>query len=257
MYNLYDEYLCKVLKLFLKKDISNADLEGIKPTKDLTLCKYKKVKTNTYILTKGFNVNSIYILLVGSCKCMVYSSFGNGIVADTMVSPYIFGLLELVIALPKYTASIITTKESVYLEVPVRIFQHAMKNSLIVSNICTCYFANVGQYYMDMAEIRALYNIDDTILLYIYNNCDKTDIPYKITTTRKTISHLLHINLRSLYRHLKILSEQKYFDVINGKITITEKQYDKLEHYCTNDLETKHYPIQIYPETLTTLIDAE
>lgn len=257
MYNSYDEYLCKVLKMFFKKEISDADIETIIPTQDLNLCKLKKAKANTEMLTAGHKVDTVYILLTGSCKCLVYSSFGDSIVADIMISPYIFGLLELVFKMPKYTASIYTIKESVYLEVPANIFQHAMTNDLTVSNICTVYFANVSQYYMDMAEIRAMYNIDDTILLYIYNNCDKTEVPYKITATRKTISHLLHINLRSLYRHLKNLKELGYFDIKDGKISISEEQYKKLEDYCTSGLGTNHYQKQVYPETWIGLIEAD
>ncbi|PHV69527.1 hypothetical protein CS063_15230 [Sporanaerobium hydrogeniformans] len=246
MPNNYDNYLCKVLKLFSKESITADDIEEINPSTCAPLCKLRKLKPNTEFLTMGNDANTVYIALSGTYHCLINSVFGDSIVADTMLSPYIFGLLEYILNVPKYTASIRTIKASIIIEVPANLFFHAMHNNLTVANVCISYFANVSQYYMDMAEIRALYNLDDTILLYLFNSCNSSSFPFTLTVSRKTMSHLLHINLRSLYRHLSKLQEQDYFSIINGKITINSAQYKKLDTYCTSFLGTNRRPFQIY-----------
>ena len=249
MHNYYDDYLCNVLKLFSKEVITADDISSITPHSQVTLCELRKLKSNTEFLTMGNSANRIYIALSGTYQCLINSPLGDSIIADTMLSPYIFGLLEYLLNVPKYTASIKTLKPSIVLDVPADIFFHAMHNNLTVANVCISYIANVSQYYMDMAEIRALYDIDDTILLYLFNSCNycsQPSFPHTITASRKTISHLLHINLRSLYRHLSKLQAEGYFSIVNGKITIHSEQYKKLDTYCTSFLGTNRRPFQIY-----------
>lgn len=248
MHNIYDEYICNVLKLFSKAKITETDIDAIRPNNGLPLCKLKKLKPHSEFITMGFDINSVFIVLTGNCHCIVYSVLGDSIVADNMIAPQILGVLELLSNTPQYTSTIKTTKESYVLEVPKDIFEHAMLNNLSVSHTCTCFFANIAQYYMDMANFRGLYSNEDTILLYIFNNCDKSALPYRITISRRTMSDLLGINLRTLYRHLGKLEALGYFTIINGKITLNEEQYDIMDQYCTAILGEKRKSVSLQLE---------
>lgn len=247
MYNIYDEYLCKVLKLFAKDKITENDMENIQPGPELSLCKLRKLKPHSEFITMGFDINSVFILLTGNCHCIVYSVLGDSIVADNMAAPQLLGVLELLAHTPQYTSSILTVKESYVLETPAGIFRHAMLNDLTVSHTCTCFFANIAQYYMDMANFRGLYSTEDTILLYIFNNCDKSTLPYRITITRRTMSDLLSINLRTLYRYLSKLQDMDYFTISGGRITINERQYRLLDAHCAEVLGEKRSSVSVQP----------
>lgn len=249
MDNHYLPYLCKVMNLFTKKEITLKMLADIQPGENLPLCKLKKLKPHTEFICAGSEAYTVFILLRGGCRCMLHSYLGDTVTADAMISPYVFGLMEPVLNLPRYSASVLTTKESYVVEVPVSIFLHAMRNDLIVANACISYFVNLAEYYMDMAEIRALYDVEDTLLLYIFNNCDKSAFPYTVLIDRKTMSHLLHINLRTMYRHLGKLQQAGAFFIEKGKIKITPPQFAKLQEYCTQSLGTRPQTVHVYPDT--------
>lgn len=252
MHNLYDEYLCKVLKLFSNEAILEEDILSIQPTEELSLCKLKKLKPHSEFITMGFDISSVFILLTGNCHCIVYSVTGDSIVVDNMIAPHILGVLEIILRIPQFTSSIHTTQTSYILEVPKDIFYHAMLNNVTVAYACTCYFANVAQYYMDMAEIRAFYSTEDTILLYLFNNCYKAVFPYQVSISRRTMSDLLHINLRTLYRYLNKMKDLDYYSIIDGKIRISEKQYRCLEIHCSEVLGAEARPIRIMSTSFQT-----
>lgn len=249
MDNHYTEYLCKVMNLFTKDKITQQMLADIQPGENLPLCKLKKLKPHTEFICAGSEAHTVFILICGGCQCMVHSYTGDAVTADAMISPYVFGLMEPVLNIPRYSASVITITESYVVEVPVSIFVHAMRNDLIVANACISYFVNLAEYYMNMTEIRALYDIDDALLLYIFNNCDKSAFPYTVLISRKTMSHLLHINLRTLYRHLGKLQEAGVFLIEKGKIKMTQPQFAKLGEYCTESLGTRPQTMHVYPDT--------
>lgn len=249
MYENYEIYLCKVLKLFSKTKITEADVLQIQPPPELNLCKLKKVKPHTEILTMGFDTDLVCITLTGECLCIIYSFLGNSMIADNLVSPHILGLLESILGMPKYTASIKTSSTSYVLELPRTIFEHAMHNNLTVANACISYYANIATYYMDMAEIRALYHTDDTILLYLFNCCHEKPFPHQVTISRRAMSDLLHINLRSLYRYLNLLQEENFLSIIKGKITITKEQYEKLKQHCTEVIGDEARSLHVVPDS--------
>lgn len=249
MDNHYISYLCKVMNLFTKKEVTPQMLLDIQPGEAFPLCKLKKLKPHTEFICARSEAHTVFILICGSCRCMLHSYTGDSVTADAMISPYVFGLMEPVLNLPRYSASVVTTSECYVVEVPASIFIHAMRNDLTVANACISYFVNLAEYYMNMAEIRALYDVNDALLLFIFNNCDKSDFPYTLYLSRKTMSHLLHINLRTLYRHLGILQEQKVFSIEKGKIKISPAQFAKLQEYCTQSLGTRPQTLHVYPDT--------
>ena len=249
MRNNYDAYLFKVLNLFTKKELTAQMLLEIEPDVSVERCKLRKTKFHEKLTLMGSEVTTIVILIQGNCQCSVRSSFGDTITVNTMASPNIFGLMEVVLNIPRYTATVITSQDSYVVEAPVDIFMHAMRNDLIVANACISCFVNLAQYYMDMCQIRSFFGLNDALLLYIFNNCDKSALPYTVKSSRKTMSYQLNINLRTLYRYLGKLRDDGNFDVRKGKIVVTAPQYEKLREYCEKSLGTQQVSAYVYPTT--------
>lgn len=224
----YDLLLSKAFTLFAKKNINHFDIQSLMPEKKEGLCLLERYKPNYKLIKSDTNASHVYILLKGKVKCIVDSYLGERKIIDVISSPYVFGLLEYMIDLKKYSASIVTfDKETWILSAPIDVFIHAIKNNITVSNMCLSFFTSVAFYYMDIAGILS-YDTLYKIIVYIHKYCDKSSLPYKIDVTRKTMGHILDINLRTLYRYLKKLEKENYFNIVGGKIFINAEQYKKL-----------------------------
>ena len=80
---------------------------------------------------------------------------------------------------------------------------------------------------MDRAETNQLFHSKDILGHYLFLQAQRKT-PYVCPLTRKNLAETLHINLRTLYRHLSDFEEKGYIELRKGKIIIEQKNLEKL-----------------------------
>ena len=80
---------------------------------------------------------------------------------------------------------------------------------------------------MNLAESVAIYDSYDRLCHFLFLRAYEV-IPYTYPHTRKKLADDLHINLRTLYRHIDTMKQEGYLKDVQGKIVIEEAQLKRL-----------------------------
>lgn len=177
----------------------------------------------------GFPVDSVWFLLRGRIRVSVSSADGQAAVVDTIEGPHLLGVLEAVRSLPIYTASVKTAQECLLVCLSADEFLASVYQDPGASKILIEYLCWLASASMDKSELKAIKTPKELLLGYLYQRSTEQKLPYTITSTKKSISEELHINLRTLYRYLDELGADGYLETCKGKIVIQPSHYEKLK----------------------------
>lgn len=182
---------------------------------------------NETIICQGDPTQYIYILLSGRVSVMNNISWDNDNVIDYIEPLDIMGLVEYLNKMDAYTAFVVAQTKVFLLRIPITVFE-----KIIQENPYICYqtLITVGaslKSNMDRAETSQNFHSKDILGHYLFLQAQHK-IPWVCPLTRKTLSENLHINLRTLYRHLSAFEEKGLIELRRGKIVIDEIHLEKL-----------------------------
>ncbi|MEG1887324.1 MAG: cyclic nucleotide-binding domain-containing protein [Oscillospiraceae bacterium] len=195
-------------------------------------CHFRHLYSGEVFIHSGFCACKVCILLRGSAKVICYNNSGLASIQDRLIAPQMFGLMEAIDGRISYAASVEADSPSYIMEVPVHLFRSLIDEcnsaaQVIIRNLCYMAVRN-----MNNVEYYALNRPQETLVLYLYRSCMGQPLPYVLTSNRKLLAEILHINLRSLYRYLNELKSDGVCNTVKGKITITQEAFVKLKERC-------------------------
>lgn len=185
------------------------------------------IEKGEVILYQKDPVKYFYLLLSGRTVIMNHIAWSIDNIIDYVEPPHILGLVEYLLDIPTYTASVIA-------ETPCVLFRIAASEfiQLIRSNNNLCYstvvvMGKVSHCNMNCAETHRVFHPKDMLGYYLFMQA-KHSVPYIYPFTRKALSEELNINLRSLHRYINYMQECGYLTIRKGKIVIEQKHLDNL-----------------------------
>lgn len=179
------------------------------------------------IISQGDPCRYIYILISGRVSVLNCISWDNDNVIDFIEPLDIMGLVEYLNKISAYTAFVVAQSKCYILRIPLSVFE-----TIIRENAYICYqtLVTMGaslKSNMDRAETNQLFHSKDILGHYLFLQAQRKT-PYVCPLTRKNLAETLHINLRTLYRHLSDFEEKDYIELRKGKIIIEQKNLEKL-----------------------------
>ncbi|MDR0406060.1 MAG: Crp/Fnr family transcriptional regulator [Clostridiales bacterium] len=191
-------------------------------------------KGETFI-HQGFDADSVYILLRGAAKVVVFSMEGNSAVVDVVRAPHCFGLPEVLQELPVYSASAQTTTGGLIAKIPSSEYLTAVAEDREAAAVSLRYLAWLAKRNMDKLELKAIAHPRDILARFLHQNCIGKPLPHVIKLTKGQIAEELHINLRTLYRYMTRLADAGLIQIQHGKIVIDQSNYALMSRLCKDD----------------------
>lgn len=199
----------------------------------ISLCEYASgnqlitVKKNETIIYQKDPLKYFYFLLSGRLCVLNHITWNSDNVIDYLEPLDILGLVEYLCGVPRYTAFVVAETKCVLFRIPIETF-----TEIIQQNASLCYqtlltLGKITSSNMDRAETNALFHSRDILGHYLFLQAQHK-VPYVCPLTRKVLSEKLHINLRTLYRHIDHFQSNGYLRLQRGKIIIESEHLSKL-----------------------------
>ncbi len=185
------------------------------------------------VLHSGFPITRFYILVNGLCAATVYGEDGESAIAEMMEPMQVFGVSELLRGVKTFHASIYAASDDcVLLTCPASVFMSTIEVSLKLSNLMVKYLADLMVKSMQRYRDRAFGSARIAIAEFFYTASAAKKLPFTVEIRRKELAERLHLNLRTLYRHISALQQEGRITIVHGKLTVTEENFEKLEAIC-------------------------
>lgn len=218
--------ITKILDIILKEkyDKKNpfAMLENVVPSGWII----KAEKGSTIVYQKD-PAKYFYFLLSGRAMIMNRISWRVDSIIDYIEPPHIMGLIEYIMNIPTYTAFVVAETRCYLFKIPSAEYIRLIRQDNDLCYHTLIVMGKISDHSMNLAEKKQLFPPKDLLGHYLYLQA-KHKTPYKCPLTRKALSELLDINLRSLYRYIDYMEKNGFLTLEKGKIIIEQANYDKL-----------------------------
>ena len=186
-------------------------------------------KANTYLFYVFEPIQYIYILLDGTCCSEKYNHDGQIFTDSTRDALQIFSMMEAVTNQRNHTVSMKCLTDCVYAKIPVSQYMQAVQEDpelMMMSVQLMCVFflehlQNTDRLILNSPRL--------SILSKLHQYCADHTFPVIVQIKKEELAQDLHMNLRTLYRHLDRLYEDRILSSHKGKISITYEQFQLIE----------------------------
>ncbi|MBC5689537.1 Crp/Fnr family transcriptional regulator [Mediterraneibacter sp. NSJ-55] len=216
----------KALKIILEKKYNTRNpvlsLAEIVPSKDLLI-----FEKNETILNQKEPLDYFYFLLSGRVSVWNEISWNSNNIIEYLEPLEILGLIEYLNHTDYYTAYILAESKCTVFRIQTERFIQMIQQNNELCFQTLFVLGNIAALNMEGAEKQHLFTPGDILGHYLFlQACHRR--PYTCPLTRVALAEKLHINLRTLYRHIYALESQNYLSIKKGKIVIEEEQYKLL-----------------------------
>lgn len=216
----------KALNIILKEEYDPenplSSLNGIASENQLIT-----VQKNETIIYQKDPADYLYMMLSGRAMVLNQISWNSDNIIDYVESPHILGLVEPLNNIGYYTAFVVAQTTCVMFRIRVSEFL-----ALIQQDASLCYhtlviMGKITDSSMNHAERHKTFHSKDILGHYLYIHAG-SHLPYTCPLTREILAEELHINLRTLYRHIDDMQKKGYLTLRKGKIVIETEHFDNL-----------------------------
>lgn len=169
----------------------------------------------------------LYMLLSGRAVILNQISWNNDNIIDYVESPHILGLVESLNNIDFYTAFVVAKTTCVMFRIRVSDFMQIIKSDASLCYHTLVIMGKITDSNMNHAERHKTFHSKDILGHYLYLRAH-SHLPYTCPLTRNALAEELHINLRTLYRHIDGMEKKGYLTLRKGKIVIEKEHLEKL-----------------------------
>lgn len=218
--------ITKALRIILKEEYNKKNplvsLRGIAPEGCLVTA-----RENETIIYQKDPAAYLYMLLCGRAVILNQISWNSDNVIDYVESPHILGLVEYLNNIDYYTAFVVAKTRCVMFRILVSDFVQIIKTDASLCYPTLVIMGKITDSNMNHAERHKTFHPKDILGHYLYLRAS-SHLPYTCPLTRNALAEELHINLRTLYRHIDDMEKKGYLTLRKGKIVIEEEHLEKL-----------------------------
>lgn len=186
------------------------------------------VTKNKTIIFQEDVIEYFYILLSGRVSVVNSVSWGYDLVIDYLRPIHILGLVEYLNNIRTYTAFIVTESKCTFLKLPAEDFIQTIKEDSALCYQTLVLLGEVTQANMNNCELKTMVHPKDILGNHLFHLASASALPYTFPRTRAELAEELRINLRTLYRYTKQLSEDGFLCLERGKIVVGRKEFEKM-----------------------------
>jgi len=206
----------------------------------LSKMEYLKVSSGKILIKKGESNPYIFILFVGELR--VLNEYDNGRRYSYAVksAPGFMGLLELFAQKEKATSTVMTQSESEYIRIRKNDFEKWIESDFTMYKMIAQYFAKQMYPSINQFGTFGVYSHKKNMVKYLIDQSQHTLSTLEIVRlqqTREEMAEKLGMSLRTIYRVIDGIRNERYCNLDKGKITITKKQLELMEEYLENESE--------------------
>lgn len=183
---------------------------------------------NDTIINQKDPVKYFYLLLKGRACVLNHITWNSDNVVDFLEPLDILGLVEYLNNTESYTAFVMAETKCVLFRIPAEVFTQIIRQNSFLCYQTVLVLGKVLQSNMNRAETNSLFHPKDILGHYLFLQAQHV-IPYVCPLTRNALAEKLHINLRTLYRHIDSMKESGYLILRHGKIVIESEHFERLK----------------------------
>ena len=183
---------------------------------------------NDTIINQKDPVKYFYLLLKGRACVLNHITWSSDNVVDFLEPLDILGMVEYLNNTEAYTAYVMAETKCVLFRLPVEAFIHIIQQNAFLCYQTLLVLGKVLESNMNRAETNSLFHPKDILGHYLYLQAQHV-IPYVCPLTRHVLAEKLHINLRTLYRHIDSMKDSGYLTLRRGKIVIEAEHFERLK----------------------------
>lgn len=184
-------------------------------------------KKNEVIINQGDPVKYFYLLLNGKALVLNTISWSNTDIVDTLIPPHIMGLVEYLNNIPSYTGYVVAETSCTLMRISVEKYVKLIKEYPDLCYETLKVLGSITHSNMNRAETNSIFHPQDRLGHFLFLEA-LGKLPYKCPHTRKKLTDILYINLRTLHRYISTMEEEGYLALEQGKIIIRKQHFDKL-----------------------------
>ncbi len=204
-----------------------------------TTQKFKKEKIFMY---ENDEVKNIYILCEGTINFTVQLEEGKTLEVGTITITknnkkidnknfHIIGYLEVLSGVQQIATTVQAVTDCTCIKMSVETFKYWLQNdinlSLVLNKIMAQDFIEIMNNHSQVLLENSFNNILHSIIEWSKNSCNNDNII--IVKKRQQIANELGMSLRSVYRNLQQLKNEKLISTSGSKIMITNEQLEKIK----------------------------
>lgn len=183
-----------------------AQLEGVCPSFATLL----QLNQGTVFIHAGGVIDEILLLGSGSVYIMNHTISGKRVIADTLSSPQILGIIEAQCGLKEFKGTVVTLSPCLVIRIERRAFQTHVENDLEAMRILLGYYAGFSLATIEnTGHIRAM-KTEDKLVHYLYSRCLGKPFPVHLKEHKSFMADAVGISERSLFRHLETMERGGY-----------------------------------------------
>ena len=186
------------------------------------------IEKNDTIINQKDPVKYFYLLLKGRACVLNHITWSSDNVVDFLEPLDILGMVEYLNNTEAYTAYVMAETKCVLFRIPVEIFIHIIQQNAFLCYQTLLVLGKVLESIMNRAETNSLFHPKDILGHYLYLQAQHA-MPYVCPLTRHVLAEKLHINLRTLYRHIDSMKASGYLTLRKGKIVIEPEHFERLK----------------------------
>lgn len=196
----------------------------------LATCNIVTIEADKRFVSTGERVDKVWITLSGTIKVMEELETGENYIFTQFSAPAIFGEMETLADIGRYSASLVTVTECVFLVGSSKEYLDWLKNDIdslyhstqkIIKNI-------MGEGKMNRAYL--LLNSLERIKIYLvehYKQHEQNDI-CTLKITRQDISDEIGYSVKTVNRIMKRLKDENLINITGQSIVINREQYNTM-----------------------------
>lgn len=198
----------------------------------------KRVHSNSVLIKKGSEVNTVYILVSGQFDVFKMDDKDNTLTYLSNSPPCLAGVLEILSEGKIANATVRTGKESVVIVIDGLDFKNWIENDFeSYKMVCTLF---VKDMYHTLNDYEPEEKPSGKNLIMQYLSCNYRDeIMQKneisIEFSPDSFSTILNMDIESLDSSITMLIDDKLITIDNGKLTISVQQLGRIESFLLHN----------------------
>ena len=218
----------KVLEMILDQTYSKNPLDSLQdlvPASQLIV-----LNKNDILINQHDPLKDMYFLLSGHMSVLNQIDWSDDNIVDSLEPLDIIGFIEYLNNIGTYTSYVVADTKCILYRMSIKDFAKRIQTDATLCYKTLLVFAKITESNMNRAEIHSLFHSRDVLGHFLYLQAEKSgDFPFVCPMTRSMIADKLHINLRTLYRYIDFMKENRFLCLKGGKIVITKEHFRNLE----------------------------
>ena len=196
-------------------------------------------KKNQIVIRKGEPTTCAYLMVLGDLTVQTEYEDGNYYTFAHILPGGYISDLEVLSGRFINAVTLVAAENSMALRFPLAVFQECLNNDIdflryIVYGLADAMFDTSSQRGSNLYTHSST-KVARYLLSYINAHGPEEDGVYVIRVTRQAIAAEIGINIKTVNRAVRRLSDENLLEIVHGKIRISRERVEQMNRYIGSD----------------------